>query len=445
LQPNAREVALQVLRRVEFDAAYSDLALTAELAETELGSADRRLATELVYGVLRHREFLDWHIDRVSKMPTAEMEPRVRDALRLGLYQLDFLDRVPAYAAVDQSVKLAPRRAAGLVNALLRRLQREQDKRPTPRNDDPLIVAAITHSHPVWLMRLFAERFGVEEAVALAKANQDSLPAVFRVNTLRATREDVLAELAELDVKPAAYAAEGIVAESYDPVLKHPAFVDGRLIVQSEASQLVGDLTGAQPGENVLDVCAAPGGKTTHLAALVGGQGRVVALDLRPSRLRLLDRNLKRLGLNKVATKVQDATKALNVTGMGGPFDRVLVDAPCSALGTLAKHPELKWRLTQNDVRHVVEVQRAILREAAIAVKPGGSLLFSVCTFTKSETDDTVERFLAESPEFVLDDLRAALPPRYDAFVQENGTFLSLPHRTGTEGMFAARFVRSQG
>lgn len=433
---------MQVLRRVHFDQAYSDLALSSELAKSGLATVDRGLVTEMVYGVLRHRSYLDWLIGRVSSVPVARMDQRVLDALRLGAYQLLYLDRVPAHAAVNESVGLAPRRASGLVNAVLRRLGDERRAPGKPRLDDPIEQAALVHSHPRWLLDEWRDLFGDETAIALAEANQRVPAAVLRVNPVRATRDDVLAHLAGLDAEPTRYSPWGVRVPRLEPVLQSPVFAAGELFAQSEASQLVSELVGAAPGERVLDVCAAPGGKATHLAALTLPGGQVVACDVRPNRLRLIIANLKRLGLDNVVVKLRDGFAPWAPEEVGDGFDRVLVDAPCTALGTLAKHPEIKWHVSPNDPARLAETQIALLGNAAAAVRRDGTLLYSVCTLTRAETHGVVAEFLRVHPEFRLDDLRRDFAPRYDDFLQEDGTFLSLPSRTGSEGMFAARFVR---
>ncbi len=439
---NAREVAINVLRRVMADKAYSELALNAALRRTALVDADRALASELVYGVLRNRAYLDWRIRRLSRTPLEKMEWRVADALRLGAYQLIFLDRVPAYAAVDESVNLAPRRASGLVNAILRRLVRERQATPEPTAADPLEAAAIRWSHPAWLLREWEAMFGAGEALALAQAGQRPPPATLRVNLLRVTREALLARLADLAPEPTAYSPAGFTVARLEPALRHAAFEEGLFLVQGEAAQLVSELSGARPGERVLDLCAAPGGKSTHLAALVGPEGCVTAADVRPNRLRLLQANLRRLGAKNVGVRQLDASRPVNVAQAHGPYDRVLVDAPCTALGTLARHPEVKWQVVKSDATRLADAQLPILLHAAECVRPGGALLYAVCTLTRAETFGVVERFLAERGDFAPDDLRADFAPRYDAFLRDDGFFLSLPHRTGAEGMFAARFRR---
>ncbi|HPM76637.1 MAG TPA: 16S rRNA (cytosine(967)-C(5))-methyltransferase RsmB [bacterium] len=440
---NPRALAMQVLRRVLVDNAYSDLALDAALNQSSLADNDRRLVAELVYGVLRHLTYLDWRLGQVSHRPLEKMEHRVADALRIGAYQLLFLDRIPPHAAVDEAVKLVPKRASGLVNAVLRHLPRGEKSEHVPQLRDPYQAASIRWSHPMWLVCALAQQFGDEQMAALLAANQERPPLVLRVNEAKTDTTALLQELIQWHPRAARYAPAGIAVDHLTQLDQLPAFCAGLFLVQSEAAQIVAELLGAHPGEVILDVCAAPGGKTSYFAQMVAPVGQVYAVDIHPRRLRLLSQNLKRLGINNVSLIQADASKDFVIKD-DLRFDRVLVDAPCSALGTLQKNPEIRWRLRPDDPARLAQVQAAILAQAARHVRPGGVLMYAVCTYTEDETDRVVEGFLATQPEFALSDLREGLPPRYDIFMQDRGTLLSLPHRTGTEGFFAARFVRKE-
>lgn len=433
---------MQVLRRVQLDQAFADLTLNAVLLEGEMSAPDRHLATELVYGILRNRVYLDWLINLFSHRAIETLEPRVADALRLGVYQLVFLDRVPDHAAVNESVSLAPRRATGLVNAVLRTIQR-QEKLPRPdRGLSRLEGTAIRCSHPLWILKEWEAQFGPDVACDIAAANQKPPLAVARVNLIQTTRERLLADLADLKPQPVRHAPTGIIFPSLDPALNHPLFAKGHFLIQSEASQIVAELTGAREGERIWDCCAAPGGKATHLAWLVGPRGLVVASDIHPQRLRLIRSNCRRLGAANVQICKHDAASGSPEGMPEGRFDRVLVDAPCTSLGALAKQPEIKWRLVPADPQRLAETQLAICRSAAEFVKPGGVLLYSVCTMTREETGGVVKRFLKARGDFHLDDLRSDFGSHYDDFLQDDGTFLSLPSRNGGEGMFAARLIK---
>jgi len=440
----ARTIAMEIFRRVRADGAYADLALSAALERSALPHHEKALTTELVYGVLRNRAYLDWHLDRIASRPVAQLENRVADALRIGAYQLLFLDRIPTYAAVDESVQMVPKRATGFVNAILRRVPRGQAGMMTPVTADPLKAGSVRWSHPYWLLKMWADQFDVETALAVAEANQIPPNFVLRTNTLKTDPKALATELRKHKAQPTRYAPEGLIVQNVNNLMKGKAFVEGRFIVQGEASQIVGELVGVHPGEKVLDLCAAPGGKATHLAALVGKTGHVYAADLHPRRLRLLRGNVKRLGIENMSVMQIDATRAKDLGNHNGLFDRVLVDAPCSSLGTLAKNPEIRWRIQPEDPKRMSKLQKTICHNAATHVRPGGMLLYSVCTLTAAETTDVVKAFLRRHRDFVLDDLRKWYSPRYDDFLQEDGTFLSLPHVTGAEGFFAARFVRKE-
>ncbi len=436
--PDARAVAHDVLLRVETTAAFADVLLARRLGA--LPPADRGLATELVYGALAWQGRLDHHLGQLASRPVAQLDPPVRAALRLGLYQLLFLDRVPAYAAVDASVRLAGRRAAGLVNAVLRRAAREgRDTVVLPAaTADPVARLAVEWSHPRWLVALLAEEVGMDELPALLAAHNRAGPITVRPHLGRTTRAALAGELAAagLAVAPARWAPDALVVERAAARLRSaPAFRDGRVAFQGEASQLVSLLAGVAPGATVLDACAAPGGKTAHLAELAGPAGRVVALDLHPAGGRRVAAEATRLGLASVHTAVADARRP----PVRGWFDVVLVDAPCSGLGTLRRHPELRWRRRPEDLLRFAALQRELLAAVAPLVRPGGVLVYAVCTPARAETDDVVAAFLAAEPRFVLEPAGPSLPAAAAPLVTPGGALRTWPHRHDLDAFFAVR------
>jgi len=445
----ARMLALRVLSRVERGGAYADLALGAALRATELGPADRALATELVYGTLRWRGRLDHALGAVLDRDLSRVEPRVATLLRLGAYQVLFSDHIPAASAVDQTVRCARavgvERATGLVNAVLRRLARSADAIPLPPLEaDPQGHLVHALSIPAWIATRWIEMLGPEEAAALAEASNAVPPLTARVNPLRTTREALLAELRTR--LPAAHACAraplGIhLGHGGDPG-RDPAFREGRFTIQDESSQLVVELLAPQSGERILDVCAAPGTKTTAAAERVGEEGRVVALDRNPRRLHLVARAARRLGLANIATLEADATQGLEGVTPPGAFDRVLVDAPCSGLGTLRRNPDARWRLRPEDPAQLAVTQRALLVQAARALRPGGVLVYSTCTLLAEENEAVVEAFLSESPEFRL--VSEAPPEPLRDLVDAAGFLRIWPHRHGGDGFFAARLERRE-
>jgi 16S rRNA (cytosine967-C5)-methyltransferase len=428
-----------VLVRVETTEAFADVLLADRLARAALGAPDQRLATRLVYGTLAWQARLDHHLGTLLRRPLAGLDPGVRVALRLGLYQLLFLDRVPAYAAVDGSVRLARaagRGAAGLVNAVLRRAAaagREGLPLPAPA-EDPIGRLAVEWSHPRWLVERWAAELGSEEVAPLLAADNEQAPTALRVNTLRTTREALLGELGAAGVaaEPGRWARESVVVERAAARLRAlPAWREGRFAFQGEASQLVVPLLDLRPGARLLDACAAPGGKACHAAAALGGTGLVVALDRRSGAVARILAEAARLGATCVRGCVGDAA----APPLRGGFDAVLVDAPCSGLGTLRRHPEVRWRRRAEDIPRLAALQAAILDGVAPLVRPGGTLVYAVCTLTREENEGVIEVFRARRPRFVLEPA-CGLPSEVLA---AGGALRTLPHRHGIDGFFAVR------
>jgi 16S rRNA (cytosine967-C5)-methyltransferase len=445
---DARALALSVLSRVEESGAYADLALHAALAKSRLDPRDRGFATELCYGTLRWRGRLDFLLAQVLAKPLARLEPRVVEVLRLGAYQLVFCDRVPDSAAVSEAVRLAHGtglgRAAGLVNAALRRLARERDAIALPAlADDPLAHLVHALSFPRWIAERWIAAFGAEEAAALATASNATPPRTLRANRSRTDRDALLEELRERfpEAAPCSFAPDGLTLGRRGEPAADPAFRDGRMTVQDEASQLVVELLDPQPGERVLDTCAAPGAKATAIAERVGDSGSVVALDRNAGRLGLVARDAERLGLTKLQTIVADASATLIEEIEGVSFDRILVDAPCSGLGALRRNPDARWRVQPDAIAQLAAVQRSILAATVQRLRPGGTLVYSTCTLSPEENDDVVKWLLASAPELRRAS-EAEVPASLRALVGADATLRCFPHRHDTDGFFAARLER---
>lgn len=441
-------LALRVLSRVEQVRAYADLSLHAALARSQLAAADRALATELVYGTLRWRGRLDYLLAHVSDRTLDELDPLVLSTLRVGAYQLVFSDRIPASAAVDESVRCVQaagaERASGYVNAVLRRLAAEHGGVALPAlGEDPLGHLVHALSLPAWLSERWIARYGAAEAAALAEGLNRVPPRTVRVNRLRGSREALLEEVRARhpDAAPCRLAPDGVVlGRRGDPGLD-PAFREGRMTVQDEASQLVVALLDPRAGERVLDTCAAPGGKTTAIAERVGPGGFVQALDRHERRLGLLLRDVRRLGLVNVSAATRDASQPMPERLLEPGFDRVLVDAPCSGLGALRRNPDARWRVRPEDVERLATIQGAILRRGASCLRPGGTLVYSTCTLLTEENEAVVEKLLHDVPGFRLVP-RSGLPEAVQPVAAESGFVHCLPHRDDTDGFFAARLER---
>jgi len=434
----ARLCAYAVLRRVFERGAYADEALRAEAKD--LDARDRALAMRLAYGAVQRRGTLDHVIERFAERSPDRLDPPVLAALRLGLYELLYLRGSPDYAVVGDAVELAKaqgRRGHGLVNAVLRRATREGRELLDALADDTPEHAAVKHSHPEWIARLWWEELGADGARALMSFDNEPGELALRANTLITDAPALMAELsvkAHLDpVIP-----EAVVLDGPFDVHGSPSWRAGAFIAQSRAAMLVARTLAPLPGERVLDLCAAPGGKSTHLAALMEGSGEVLAVERNPHRAGELVRAAQRLHAANVRVEVGDAALA---RPEGPVFDRVLVDPPCSGLGTLQARADLRWRVTPEKLPEMAGAQAAILAAGAGALRPGGVLVYSTCTISPTENERLIADFLDSHPGFGLEDLSAELPAF--RFGRLSGFVLTLPHRDRTAGFFIARLRRS--
>lgn len=420
-----------MLTRVE-SGAFANRLLLATLDRSGLDQRDRALVTELVYGVLRHQSELDQALNAKSRRPIARLPAGLRAILRVAAYQLLRLDRVPARAAIHQAVEAAkafgPERA-GYVNGLLRSLLRA--------GADP----GFSSEPPPWLAELWDRAYGPERRRELWSFQLQPAPLVVRVNSQRTQRENLRRQWEErgLSVWETALSPWGLGVERAGRPEDLPGFSEGLFTVQDESSQLAAPALDPRLGETVLDVGAGSGGKTTHLAELLGGQGRILGLDLYPAKLRALEAAAHRLGLSGIETIAGDVT-TLEPTVVA---DRVLVDAPCSGLGVLRRRPEIAGRLRPEDLERLVLRQRAVLLGAANWVRPGGVLLYSTCTLNPAENQEVVGAFLATRPDFRLDELGPYLPPALREDIDPGGWLELWPPRRESDGFFLARFRRS--
>lgn len=432
----ARTAAYEVLRTV--GSGKTDLASALARQRGRLtDERDRALAGEIATGTLRWQGAFDHVIVAFSGRPLGKLDPEVIDILRLTIFQLLHLDRVPASAAVKDAVdmtgKAGKRSASGLVNALLRRVTRERQTLPLPpRPADPtdragaLAYLAITLSHPEWLVTRWLDRYGFEATETWARFNNAPAPLSLRTNTLKTTRVELVEALrqAGIDTEPAGRAREGLIVLHGNP-LATPLHEAGLFFVQDEASQLVGEFTAARPGERIFDACASPGGKTTGMAADMGGRGVVVASDVRGRRVELLAQTVRRSGAANVRIVQADASQPLPFQA---GFDCVLLDAPCSGLGTLRRDPDIKWRRTPDELAGLATSQVTMLEHAGAVVVAGGRLIYATCSSEPEENDGVVGTFLASHPDYDL----------------AGDPFRTLPFREGLEAFFAAMLVKTK-
>jgi 16S rRNA (cytosine967-C5)-methyltransferase len=451
-----RLLATRVLERVERSQAYADIALHHALSRSPLTGVDRALTTELVYGTLRWRGRLDFFLSQMLNQELKTLDPLVATTLRLGAYQLLFSDRIPASAAVDQAVRctraVGNTRATGLVNAVLRRLSREWQTIVPPRlEDDPIPHLVHALSMPEWMAKRFLDLYGPEGAAAFAKACNQPPEITVRVNRTKADRDTLLEQLQETVPKARAgrYAPDAIRLGHIGDLGLDASFRQGLYSVQDEASQLVIEMLDPQPGEFILDTCAAPGSKTTGIGERLAGKGGVLGLDRNGRRLKMVEQTVRRLELSAVHTLKRDATLPLTDLTLPGKedsqelprFDRILVDAPCSGLGSLRRNPDARWRVREADPGRLAAIQQTLLIRAAAVLRRGGTLVYSTCTVLPEEDEDQINRFLEQNPNF-RQVPASELPASLADVVDQQGTLRLTPHEHGTDGFYAARLER---
>ena len=442
----ARLAAYAVLRAV--NSGRADLPSALARARMDLpDERDRALAGEIATGTTRWQAAFDRIIGVYAQRPVERLDPEVLDILRLTIFQLLHLDRVPASAAVNDAVdltrKAGKKSAAPLVNAVLRRTSRERGRLPLPPRtpgdaDAEVEYLATTLSHPRWLVERWRARFGFEAAEAWCRFNNEPAALTLRANRLRITREALAERLAQHGVRSrlTTFAPDGLVVESGNPLLT-PLAGEGLFAVQDETSQLVAAAVGARPGERVLDACAAPGGKTIALAADMQNRGLIVAADVRARRVRLLAATVRAAGATVVRVVQANASATLPFSQ---GFDRVLVDAPCSGLGTLRRDPDIKWRRTAPDFAALADLQLRILHACSRVLRPGGRLLYSTCSSEPEENEEVVDQFLQQAPGFAPRPLTLASAP---STVNAAGHLRTYPFAHGLEAFFAGQVVKA--
>jgi 16S rRNA (cytosine967-C5)-methyltransferase len=444
-----RMLAWDLLRRVERSAAFADLLLDSVFSKNpKLRILDRAFISEMVLGTLRWRSRLDLAVHRAAKFPEKKIDVKLLDLLRLGAYQILFMDRVPPFAAVNESVRLAragfkSEKISGFTNAVLRSVARNKDREDFPPfEEQPVEYITQVLSHPRWMVERWVREFGPDVARKMCEANNLRPPFTVRVNTLKATREILQERLEEAGIHSVAapYSPEGLI-------LKEGLWLSEEPLFQDEASQIVAHLVNPAPGERVLDACAAPGGKTTHLAQLMNNQGEIIALDLYGPKVGWIRDNCRRLGITIVAGFRADASKPLPFC-KELTFDRILVDAPCTGLGTLHRHPEAKWRQKPHDAQRLQRLQLSLLENLWTRLKPGGVLVYSTCTVTREENDFVIEAFLRKHKDFHPEDLHLIVPESLHPLIDEKGFLRTYPgmttarHHYRLDGFFAARMRR---
>ncbi len=465
-KPSGRRGAEKALLAIDKAGLLADDLFDQMAARESLDLRERAFMVELVRGVLRYRGTIDWRLGLRSDRPIGRLPTLVQNVLRLGAYQLLFLDKVPESAAVNESVHMMKRHSkrlgrdwSGFVNALLRALLRQSEPGWPDAVSDPSAAFAVRYSCPGWLVERWCRQWGAERAENLCRASVELPPLTLRVNTLRTSRMALLQEFATAQVaaNPTMISSLGIQVARSRSVNELPGYDDGWFYVEDEAGQLIPSLLDVQPGHRVLDACAAPGGKATHLAALMANQGSIVAVDRVASRLARVMENCRRLGVTLVTPVVGDvrafhprqpsgdslARRPAQEASLFEPFDRILLDAPCSGLGVLRRHPEGKWYKTAESIAQHRQVQKELLAATCLLLRPGGLLVYSTCSIEPEETESVIDEFCQSNREFQRESIAPWIPPAAVPFVTPRGDLSTMTNTHQMDFFFAARLRRS--
>lgn len=452
---NARKVALECLLTLSHSSASIASVVDSAYERYAINGRERRFINGLVYGVIRWQRQLDWVLDQFIN-PRFQLNAHHRNILRLGAFQLLHLDGVPAHAAIFETVQLATshlrqnkrRKTAGFINAVLRSVQREGAALTYPLLDtNPTEHIAFSLSYPTWLVKRWLETRGVSWTLAFCRASNQIAPLALRVNTLLTEREEICQSLEVSGIAATAskVAPDGITLENR-AITAFDDAGEGTLkdilnredvYVQDESAMLVAHLLSPEDAAYIVDLCAAPGGKTTHLAHLMGNAGKIVAVDMSAEKIALLERNCRRVGARNVETQVMDGTKA--DLGFIKAADAVLIDAPCSGFGTLRRHPDIRWNKTLKQIHALSEIQYNLLKNAAKHIKPGGVLVYSTCSTEPIENEEVVQRFLTDFPMYQVENAKDFLPDVLPSVITPQGFVQTFPHEHGIDGAFAAR------
>ena len=436
----SRKTALRVLIACRTKGAWADAALKAQIARDGLSGPDAALCSRLVYGVMQNQLLLDFYLDAYCSQPVDHLQPPLSDILRLGAYQILFLDKVPDSAAVNESVNLSKifkrGQAAGLVNAVLRKISQNKNDLPLIPDKDTERYLSIRYSHPKWLVKRLLPLLGRDETEAFLAANNGIAPLTVQVNPLRTTQEELLEELAACGVRaaPHAWVPDCLELSGTGDLTALKPFRDGKFLVQDPAARLVSLIADVRPGQKVLDVCAAPGGKSFSCAFAMGNEGRVLSCDLHENKLKRVREGAERLGVTCVETASADGR--IFRPEWEGAFDTVLVDAPCSGLGIIRKKPDTRYKKL-DDLFALPVIQAAILENAARYVRPGGTLVYSTCTILPTENEEVTTAFLAEHPDFSMEPFSLPQPVG-----ETEGRLTLWPQRHGTDGFYICRMTR---
>ncbi|MBU3810409.1 MAG: 16S rRNA (cytosine(967)-C(5))-methyltransferase RsmB [Candidatus Niameybacter stercoravium] len=432
-QKTVREKVAQILTDIEKDDTYLQLALKKELDTLE--AKDKGFANELIYGTIKWRLRLDYVLDQFSKTPVKKMKPFIRQLMRMSVYQILFLDKVPASAAINEAVKIMHKRKmsnlSGFVNGVLRNIDRNKSEITYPN-------LSVYYSIPEWMITRWMKYYGEAETKAICESLSQRARVCIRINNLKTTKDKVKALLSEegITVLEEGFLPESLYIHAPNGIHHSPSFKAGLWTVQDESAMLVGHVLGPEKGDEILDICSAPGGKTVHLAELMQNEGHIIGADVHEHKIELIEKNAKRLGASIVEGKLQDGM--LINEDWKEKFDKILLDAPCSGLGIIKRKPDIRYAKDETAIRDINNIQRKLLKNAITYLKKDGILVYSTCTLTQEENQNMVEYALSLGLQ--LDAIPYDMPACLKPYIKDNAYIEILPHVTDTDGFFIARF-----
>ncbi|HZK33221.1 MAG TPA: 16S rRNA (cytosine(967)-C(5))-methyltransferase RsmB [Tissierellaceae bacterium] len=442
-----REISFNILNEIYNRNAFSNIIINQHL-KNETDKRKENLVREIVYGVLENYIYIDYIISKASNIKKKKIHPKILIVLRIGIYQLLFMDNIPSRAAINESVNLAKkhghRGSVRFVNGVLRNIDRNKEKFMVIEEKDDVSRISIKYSHPKWMVRRWVEDYGVEFAEKLSKANNETPKLNIRVNNLKTNKDKLVKSLEDYGffVKSGEYAEDTLIIDNPTRINQLYEFKEGHFFIQDESSTLVGQIMDPKPGSTIIDLCSAPGGKATHLAEKMNNTGRIISKDIYEHKIRLINENSKRLGINIIESGISDAlTIDKSLINKG---DYVLVDAPCSGLGLIRRKPEIKMNKEEKDIKDLTKIQMTILINAKTYTKPGGILVYSTCTIEKEENINLIERFLNESPEFKLISIKDKIKNTRNLGTLDKGYIQLYPHIHNTDGFFVSKMIKER-
>ncbi len=443
---NAREHILDLLVEIEKEGSYAQLLLKQALKDQE--SKDKVFITEIVYGTLKHRLKIDYIINFFSKTPVNKMKPVIKNLLRMSVYQMFYLDKVPVSAVINEAVKIAKKRKfmnlAGFVNGVLRQIERNKDAVVYPDKDEDLTAyLSISYSMPEWIIKNWLLSYDIETTERICAALNKRARVCIRINTLKADKNQVQEALKKekISYEEGALLDEAMYIDHPGSLAQLQSFQEGLWTVQDESAMLTAHVVDPKPGEKILDMCSAPGGKSIHMAALMQNKGEIISTDVHDHKIELIEKNADRMGAHIIHAALQDGTES-NPDFIEA-FDRVLLDAPCSGLGILKRKPDIRYSKTPEDISEIAQLQKRLAAQAVRYIKEGGTLVYSTCTLSREENEE-VARYIQEDLGLELSDIADTIPIKLRPFMKNKGSIHILPYAADTDGFFIACFKKKR-